>query len=78
MSTTVLHIRVHIPRENFRGADSIHHPQAIERSLLRIGRTYLHAAAAPRIYMFTGKTGGQFGYSDGPQEDGTFERRWRG
>ena len=27
---------------------------------------------APFIFLFTGKAGGQFGYSDGPQEDGTF------
>ena len=27
---------------------------------------------APFIFLFTGEFGGQFGYSDGPQEDGTF------
>jgi len=27
---------------------------------------------APFIFLFTGEAGGQFGYSDGPQEDGTF------
>jgi 5-methylcytosine-specific restriction enzyme A len=28
--------------------------------------------SAPFIFLFTGDSGGQFGYRDGPQEDGTF------